>query len=145
MTSNKYDAAGNQILEQTMITSPPIRDTVQNEYDASNQLVKTTEREGGATGEIINSSEYTYNSEGQRISKTDNGVTTNYYYQGGVLIYTTDADGNKTSQNIVGLEGNIIATIRYDNGQHAYFYNKDIRTSVTNVVDIIFLHRRGIP
>lgn len=30
----------------------------------------------------------------------------------------------------------MIATIRYqNNGQHAYFYNKDIRTSVTNVAD----------
>ena len=35
----------------------------------------------------------------------------------------------------MGLEGNIIATIRYDNGQHAYFYNKDIRTSVVNIID----------
>ena len=32
----------------------------------------------------------TYNYDGQRISKTDNGVTTNYYYQGGVPLYTTD-------------------------------------------------------
>lgn len=133
--SNKYDAAGNQTLEQTMIISPPIIHTVQNEYDANNQLVKTTEREGGTTGTIINSSEYAYNSEGQRVSKIVNGENTNYYYQGGALLYTTDADGNKTSQNIVGLEGNIIATIRYDNGQHAYFYNKDIRTSVVNIID----------
>ncbi len=30
----------------------------------------------------------------------------------------------------------MIATIRYeDEGEHAYFYNKDIRTSVTNVID----------
>ncbi len=135
LTFFSYDAAGNQILEQTMITSPPIIHTVQNEYDANNQLVKTTEREGGTTGTIINSSEYAYNSEGQRVSKTVNGEKTYYYYQGETLLYTTDADGNKTSQNIVGLEGNIIATIRYDNGQHAYFYNKDIRTSVVNIID----------
>lgn len=135
LTFFSYNAAGNQILEQTMITSPPIIHTVQNEYDANNQLVKTTEREGGTTGTIINSSEYAYNSEGQRVSKTVNGEKTYYYYQGETLLYTTDADGNKTSQNIVGLEGNIIATIRYDNGQHAYFYNKDIRTSVVNIID----------
>ena len=62
-------------------------------------------------------------------------MTTNYYYQGGVLLYTTDGEGNKTSQNVVGPQENVIATIRYeDEGEHAYFYNKDIRTSVTNVI-----------
>ena len=120
LTFFSYDAAGNQMLEQTMITSPPIIHTVQNEYDANNQLVKTTEREGGTTGTIINSSEYAYNSEGQRVSKTVNGEKKYYYYQGEALLYTTDEDGNKTSQNIVGLEGNIIATIRYDNSMHTF-------------------------
>ena len=63
-------------------------------------------------------------------------MTTNYYYQGGVLLYTTDGNGNKTSRNIIGPQENVIATIRYeDEGEHAYFYNKDIRTSVTNVID----------
>ena len=53
-----------------------------------------------------------------------------------MLLYTTDNSGNKTSQNVVGPQENVIATIRYeDNGQHTYFYNKNIRTSVTNVVD----------
>ena len=53
-----------------------------------------------------------------------------------MLLYTTDSKGNKTSQNIIGAQENVIATIRYsDEGQHVYFYNKDIRTSVTNVVD----------
>ncbi|MCI9080520.1 MAG: hypothetical protein HFH68_16710, partial [Lachnospiraceae bacterium] len=50
-----------------------------------------------------------------------------------MLLYTTDGEGNKTSQNVVGPQENVIATIRYeDEGEHAYFYNKDIRTSVTN-------------
>jgi hypothetical protein len=99
-------------------------------------LTKVTYREGNANGTIKYTQENTYNYDGQRISKNDNGTTTNYYYQGGILLYTTDSDGNKTSQNIVSPQKNIIATIRYgDNGQHAYFYNKDIRTSVMNVVD----------
>ena len=53
-----------------------------------------------------------------------------------MLLYTTDGAGNKTSRNIIGPQENVIATIRYeDEGEHAYFYNKDIRTSVTNVID----------
>ena len=103
-----------------------------NEYDAMNQLTKSVKTRSGETQYTqIN----TYNNAGQRISKTDNGVTTYYYYQGDVLLYTTDAGGNKTSQNVVGPQGNVITAIRYDNGQYAYFYNKDIRTSVTNIVD----------
>ncbi|MCI9564636.1 MAG: RHS repeat-associated core domain-containing protein [Eubacterium sp.] len=51
-------------------------------------------------------------------------------------LYYPSHKGNKTSQNIIGPQENVIATIRYENdGQHAYFYNKDIRTSVTNVAD----------
>ena len=52
-----------------------------------------------------------------------------------MLLYTTDASGNKTSQNVVEPQGNVITAMRYDNRQYAYFYNKDIRTSVTNIVD----------
>lgn len=136
LTFYSYDANGNQILEQTMVSPPTITETIQKEYDSNNQLMKVTCREGNASGTIKYTQENTYNYDGQRISKTDNGVTTHYYYQGGVLLYTTDNSGNKTSQNVVGPQENVIATIRYeDNGQHTYFYNKNIRTSVTNVVD----------
>mgnify|MGYP005932995299 FL=1 len=136
LTFYSYDANGKQILEQTMVSPPTITETIQKEYDSNNQLMKVTCREGNASGTIKYTQENTYNYDGQRISKTDNGVTTHYYYQEGVLLYTTDNSGNKTSQNVVGPQENVIATIRYeDNGQHTYFYNKNIRTSVTNVVD----------
>ena len=136
LTFYSYDANGNQILEQTMVSPPTITETIEKEYDTNNQLTKVTCREGNASGPIKYTQENTYNYDGQRISKSDNGVTTNYYYQGGVLLYTTDNSGNKTSQNVVGPQENVIATIRYEeDGQHAYFYNKDSRTSVTNVVD----------
>ena len=136
LTFYSYDANGNQVLEQTMVSPPTITETIEKEYDSNNRLTKVTCREGNAGGPVKYTQENAYNYDGQRISKTDNGVITNYYYQGGVLLYTTDEDGNKTSQNIIGPQENVIATIRYeDDGQHAYFYNKDIRTSVTNVVD----------
>lgn len=44
-----------------------------------------------------------------------------------VVLYTTDKDGNKTSQNFVGTEGDIIGTTRYDNDGFKYYtYNKDV-------------------
>ena len=99
-------------------------------------MTKVTCRNGGVDGEITYTQENVYNYAGKRICKKDNDKITNYYYQGDVLLYTTDENGNKTSQNIIGLQENIIATIRYENGsQHAYFYNKDAKTSVENIVD----------
>ena len=131
-----YDTNGNQTSEQTMKFAPFTQEMISKEYDANNQLTKVTCRDGNTEGPVKYTQLNSYNYDGQRISKSDNGVTTNYYYQGGVLLYTTDGEGNKTSQNVVGPQENVIATIRYENdGDHAYFYNKDIRTSVTNVAD----------
>ena len=136
LTMYNYDANGNQILEQTMVSPPTITETIQKEYDVNNQLTKVTCRNGNAGGTIRYMQVNTYNYDGQRISQINNRATTYYYYQGGVLLYTTDGAGNKTSRNIIGPQENVIATIRYeDEGEHAYFYNKDIRTSVTNVID----------
>ena len=76
-----------------------------------------------------------YNGEGQRIQKVDGDEMTNYYYQDGVAAYTTDAYGNQNSQNLIGTEGNILATERFkgDDTQY-YLYNKDIQGSTTSLV-----------
>ena len=76
-----------------------------------------------------------YNGEGQRIQKVDGDEMTNYYYQDGIAAYTTDADGNQNSQNLIGTEGNILATERFkgDDTQY-YLYNKDIQGSTTSLV-----------
>lgn len=124
-----YDLSGNQISQSDSISG----EVITNEYDTMNQLTRSVMTKSGV---VQYTQVNTYNYDGQRISKTDNDVTTYYYYQGAVLLYTTDANGNKTSQNIIGPQENIIATIRYEeDGQAVYFYNKDIRTSVTNVVN----------
>ncbi|MCR5736316.1 MAG: hypothetical protein K6G64_01540 [Eubacterium sp.] len=130
-----YDGNGNEILEQKMEHVPTISETIQKEYDSNNQLTKVTARTGGTSGPIQYTQENTYNYDGKRISRTENGQTTFFYYQNGVLLYTTDENGNKKCQNIIGPKDNIIATIHYDNGQHAFFYNKDIEISVTNIVN----------
>ena len=52
-----------------------------------------------------------YNGEGQRIQKVDGDETTNYYYQNGVVAYTTDANGEQNSQNLIGTDGNIYALL----------------------------------
>lgn len=51
------------------------------------------------------------------------------------MLYTTDDSGNKTSQNIIGLESNTMASIRYDDEQRVYFYSKDIQGSTSVITD----------
>lgn len=130
-----YDANGNQISEKTMINPPTVTKTVQKEYDTNNQFTKVTYRNGGDNGTITHVQENKYNSSGKRISRIDDGTETRFFYQGDVLLYTTDSNGDKKCQNIVGPQDNVIATIHYDNGEKVFFYNKDIKTSITNVVD----------
>ena len=99
-------------------------------------MTKVTCRNGSTSGKIKYTQENTYDYDGKRISKNDNGAVTNYFYQGEVVLYTTDESENITSHNIIGPQNNIIATIRCENeNEHSYFYNKDIRTSVSNIID----------
>ena len=49
-----------------------------------------------------------YNGDGQRIQKVEGSKTTNYYYQDGVVSYTTDGENSQTSQNLIGTDGNIL-------------------------------------
>ena len=77
-----------------------------------------------------------YNGNGQRVQKQEGDNTINYFYQGNNVLYTTNGDGNKTSHNFIGLEGNTISTIRYNlAGLEYYIYNKDIKGSISNLVD----------
>ena len=52
-----------------------------------------------------------------------------------MVSYTTDGEGEQTSQNLIGLEGNIIGTQRYDGEKTSYYlYNKDIQGSTTSLI-----------
>ena len=130
-TSNKaysYDKNGNQTMEKDSVTKV----TVENTYDVDNRLSTsiTTNKEK----EVVNQ-ENLYNGNGKRIQKKEGNNVVNYFYQDGVVLYTTDKDGNKTSQNFVGTEGNVIGTTRYDkDGFKYYTYNKDVQGNTTSVV-----------
>ena len=124
----EYDKRGNQISEYDSLT-----DTYTlNEYDISNSLIRTREVQGEV---VLSEQTNVYDGDGKRISKTENGVTTNYYYEGGLLLYTTDEADNRTSLNITGTESNVIAGVRYDDGESVYFYGKDIKGSTSCITD----------
>ena len=123
-----YDENGNNIKEVDSIKNI----TKEMTYDVDNRLDTYTQTENNKTTTQSN----LYNGNGQRIQKSEGDNTINYYYQNGNVLYTTDKDEKKTSHNFVGLEGNIISTMRYDlTGLEYYVYNKDIKGSTTNIVD----------
>jgi RHS repeat-associated protein len=99
-----YDALGRR----TSMTTLDGLWTYQN--DVSGQLTSIT-LPGGRT------IQYVYDAAGNRMSVTDNGLTTNYtsnsldqYLNAGVTAYTYDADGNLTSK----IEGTNTWTTTYD-------------------------------
>ncbi len=52
-----------------------------------------------------------------------------------MVSYTTDGDNSQTSQNLIGTDGNILATQRYGSDHTDYLlYHKDIQGSTTSLV-----------
>ena len=123
-----YDMNGNQ----TDVKNTKTGENQTYVYDAENRLSQVSVTKDGKTSVI---QQNIYNGEGQRIQKVDGDEMTNYYYQDGIAAYTTDADGNQNSQNLIGTEGNVLATERFkgDDTQY-YLYNEDIQGSTTSLV-----------
>lgn len=123
-----YDANGNQ----TAVKSTKTGETLNYGYDAENRLEEVSVTKDGTTAQIQRN---TYNGEGQRIQKIEGDQTINYYYQDGTVSYTTDGSGSQTGQNLIGLEGNVIGTQRYEEkGAVYYTYHKDIQGSTTTLM-----------
>ena len=123
-----YDANGNQ----TDVKNTKTGENQTYVYDAENRLSQVSVTKDGKTAVI---QQNIYNGEGQRIQKIDGDETINYYYQDGVVAYTTDTDGNQNSQNLIGTDGNVLATERFQqNATQYYLYNKDIQESTSSLV-----------
>ena len=102
-------------------------------YDAENRLSKVSVTDKDGKTAVIQQNRY--NGDGQRIQKVEGSKTTNYYYQDGVVSYTTDGENSQTSQNLIGTDGNILATQRYGSDHTDYLlYHKDIQGSSTSLV-----------
>jgi RHS repeat-associated protein len=133
-----YDANGNQLSETSQA------EKAENEYDVLNRLTKTSMKKaapGTTSLQLVSTTENRYNGNGKRIRKKvtegSNVKQTDYYYQDGVVSFTRNISGAKTTQNILGRAGNIISTERFQ-GSYAdrfYLYNKDQQGSVMNILD----------
>ena len=123
-----YDANGNQ----TDVKNTKTGENQTYVYDAENRLSQVSVTKDGNTAVI---QQNIYNGEGQWIQKIDGDETINYYYQDGVVAYTTDVNGEQNSQNLIGTDGNVLATERFQqNATQYYLYNKDIQGSTSSLV-----------
>ena len=115
-----YDRNGNQTSEITR-EGDAEKGRRSYAYDEADRLKNLTVKE---EGRLILTQENSYNGEGQRISKAETKLTegpggetaettrTGYYYQDGAVLYTKDADGRRSSMNLLGTSANVIATSR---------------------------------
>ncbi|WP_434799126.1 toxin C-terminal domain-containing protein [Terrisporobacter vanillatitrophus] len=142
-----YDGNGNQLRESDSVTNEVKCYT----YDAADRMNNAMFTKAGiVTLNQVN----TYNGNGQRVEKSENGQSTKYYYQNDAVLYTTgkadtsteleEPDDTEiltgvTSLNLMGNSENAIATVRdisSTEGEKYYFYNKDMRESTTNLVNV---------
>ncbi|MDQ7095870.1 DNRLRE domain-containing protein [Desulfosporosinus sp. PR] len=118
-----YDANGN-------LTGVAMYGTnYQYGYDAENRL--TTVKDAG--GQVIAS--YTYDADGNRLSKTANGKTTLYHYFQGQLMYET-VDSTITALYLRSSDGKLLGVRLNQNGvNNYYYYHYDAQGDVTAVTD----------
>ena len=85
-----------------------------------------------------------YNGNGQRVRKCEGEKKTNYFYQDGIVSYTTEDDSNqKAVQNMIGLDENVISaeqTVKGaretgDDSYRCFLYNKDIQGSTISILN----------
>ena len=140
--SYEYDVNGNQIQE----TDKETGDSVENTYDVENRLstATVTKKSGTSGNETVSlTQENLYNGDGQRIQKKEAGEVTNYFYEDGMVSYTTGADtGEKLIQNLSGLEDNVIYAEQKVTGTDGtasvyqdFLYTKDIQGSTSSILN----------
>ncbi|HHW94758.1 MAG TPA: RHS repeat-associated core domain-containing protein, partial [Mogibacterium sp.] len=141
-----YDDAGNLILLKDNEAGTEIAYT----YNVAGELLSAKVRNTG-TGEVLTTTN-TYDGSGTRIAKivTKKNAggdimsfdTTNYLVSGGSVLATYSEEENSStgnsmiisSENIYGLDGNIIVTLR-GNDDTRYIYTGDLRGSTASIID----------
>ncbi len=120
-----YDANGNQIR----ITGTADGTSVNKVFAYTPSGLMSSYTSGAGTQ--VNR----YNGDGQRVSKTEGSDVTNYFYQDGSVLYTTDSQGNVKAFNLLNVS-DILGTLRINgNNVSSYFYTEDMRGSTVNVID----------
>ena len=112
-------------------------------YDMRNNMTKAEVTTPDYVNNQVTTSKVTqtnaYNASGQRIQKVEGGETTNYYYMGSALLFSSNANNWLLTENILDPNGIIVASARFDDANPGeregfYFYHYDMRGSTTAIV-----------
>ena len=96
-------------------------------YTPGNMLATYTD--GTVTQENL------YTGEGQRIQKKEDSDVTNYFYQFGSVLYTTDASGNLKAFNLLNISDAFGIERKSGTSETYYLYTEDLKGSTVNVLD----------
>ncbi len=120
-----YDANGNQ----TGITGTAGGSSVNKAFTYTPDNMLATYTEGSKTEENV------YTGDGQRIQKKEGSDVTNYFYQFGSVLYTTDANDSLKSFNLLNVSDAFGTARKSGTGESYYLYTEDLRGSTVNVLD----------
>ena len=118
---------------------PPWYETTYT-YDKAGNLQKTEEEKSAGT--VIKG--HFYNGMGQRIRRETDTNITKYVYTGSTVLFTTDDNNDKITENILAPNGQIVASQRFESSYagNYYFFNHDIRSSITAIIDESFTAKK---
>jgi len=120
-----YDGNGNQ----TGITGTSGGNGVNKTFTYTPEDMLATYTDGTKTQENL------YTGDGQRIQKKESSDVTNYFYQEGSVLYTTDANGSLKSFNLLNVSDAFGTARKSGTSENYYLYTEDLRGSTVNVLD----------
>ena len=121
----RYDENGNQ----TGITGTSGGSNVNKTFTYTPEDMLETYTEGSASQINL------YNGEGQRVQKKEGNDVTNYYYQFGNVLYTTDVNGSLKSFNLLNRIDTFGTARKSETAEDYYLYTDDLRGSTVNILD----------
>ena len=122
---NQYTQVGSNVYSYDLNGNATSIATNTYSYDSENRLITTTTPTHNAS--------YAYDPFGRRISKTVDGVTTKFLYDGDQIIAEYDGSDNMTAKYVYG--AGIDEPIRMEKGGQSYYYHADGLGSVTTLTN----------
>ena len=120
-----YDENGNQ----TGITGTSGGSNVNKTFTYTPEDMLETYTEGTVSQTNL------YDGEGQRVQKKEGSNVTNYFYQEGSVLYTTDANGNLKAFNLLNEDDAFGTARKSETAEDYYLYTDDLKRSTVNVLD----------
>lgn len=108
-----YDKVGNRLTMQSDVI-PSMNEGQSFSYNAWNQLTGVTNGSGGKVS-------YTYNGDGLLYERTENNVTTRYYYDGDQIIAEAIVSNGIASLKAQYIRGHKLVARRGNDGSKAYY------------------------